>query len=389
MKSAKPKVLRKTVPERKGLLSDEYNDGTDIKQLIQQLQIHKIELEMQNEELRFAQHELEKSMNKYLSLFEMAPVGFFTLNHVGVIIEANDKGLGLLGIPAKKLKNKRFSEFIVPEDVPIFYAFFTGLRNNVRKNVSEIQLLSTSKFVQMEGVLFTDVDDNNSFTVQLAIIDVTLRKQEEEKYAQQKLLQQKQILNTILQTQEDERTRIAEALHNGLGQLLYATKLKIEDLKENKTVKNQISEFLDQAISETRNLSFLLMPTLLKDFGLKVILDEVARRFSTKGFKLECDVIGLKKRLPNNLETDIFRIIQELLNNVLKHSGATRAHILVKKGRDKIEIIVKDNGYGFEIDKASVKGSGLKSIYNRLELMGGSMKINSKCGKGTTVTVSI
>ncbi|MDF2435887.1 MAG: domain S-box protein [Bacteroidota bacterium] len=376
------------MPETSVSSIDEYNDASDVKELVQQLQVHKIELEMQNEELKSAQHELEKSRNKYLSLFDMAPVGFFTLNNVGIILEANEKGLGLLGITARKATNRRFSEFVVPEHIPVFYSFFSGLRNNVGKNVSEIQLLNTSRFVQMEGVLFNDKDDN-SFTVQLAIIDVTLRKEEEERYAHQKLLQQKQILNTILQTQEDERSRIAEALHNGLGQLLYATKLKLEDVKENKSVKTEIAGLLDQAISETRNLSFLLMPALLKDFGLKVILDEVARRFSTKTFKLECDVIGVKKRLSNDRETDIFRIIQELLNNVLKHSGASKAHILVKKGRDKIEIVVKDNGFGFETDKASVKGSGLKSIYNRLELMGGSMKIQSKCGKGTTVTVSV
>src|SRR6476646_10851305 len=118
----------------------------------------------------------------------------------------------------------------------------------------------------MEGVLFSDSTEDN-YTVQLALIDVTLRKQEEERTAQQKLVQQKEMLNVILQAQEEERIRISEALHNGLGQLLYATKLKLEDIKENKNIKMQISGLLNEAISETRNLSFLLMPSLLKDFG--------------------------------------------------------------------------------------------------------------------------
>lgn len=365
------------------------SDDPKLNELIQELQIHKIELEMQNEELQMAQNELEMSRNKYLSLFEAAPVGFFTLDQNSFIMEVNEKGSALLGLPVRKLINKRFSEFIVPENVSVFYTFFTGLKGNKKQNVSEIRLANSLRYVQMEGILFNE-PGNASFTVQLAIIDVTLRKLEEERYVQQKFEQQKQMLKTVMQAQEDERARIAEALHNGLGQLLYAAKLKMEDVKENKSVSLQIQDLLEQAIKETRNLSFLLMPSLLKDFGLSVILDETAKRFSTNTFKLKCTVAGIKDRLPVALETDVFRIIQELLNNVLKHSHATKANIHVKKDRKKILIEVKDNGLGFETKKlASFKGSGINSIYNRLELMNGSISILSACGKGTTVKVVI
>lgn len=384
----------RTFSERMTLLkhreSDMNIDSLDVKELIHELQTYKIELEMQNEELRTAQSELEKSRNKYLSLFETAPVGFFTLDQNGLILEVNEKGAALLGFQQKRLVGQRFQQFVQPDHLTAFYNFFIGLQHSPKKGVSEVQLLNTSKFVQMEGVFFNDLSTQR-FLCQLAIIDVTLRKKEEERYAEQKLSQQKEILNTILQTQEEERIRIAEALHNGLGQLLYATKLKLEDIRENKEVKAQIEDFLNEAITETRNLSFILMPSLLKDFGLKIILEETAKRFSTKAFKLTCEVQGLKQRLPNTIETIVFRMIQELLNNILRHAGATEANIFVKKQKRKLTIVVKDNGHGFCTDKAFAanNGTGLRSVYNRLELLNGTMNIVSKPGRGSLITINL
>jgi PAS domain S-box-containing protein len=365
-------------------------DDFDVKELIQELQIFKIELEMQNEELRDARNEVEESRNKYLSLFETAPVGFFSLDSNGVILEVNEKGVALLGQRPGKLKGRRFQEFIQSDYLPVFYDFFMGLQKAVEKKISEVQLEGTLKYVQMEGILANEKNKDHT-TVQLAIIDVTLRKKEEERYAQQKLAQQKEILNTILETQEEERVRIAEALHNGLGQLLYATKLKVEDIRDNKEVKDQIRDFLDEAIAETRNLSFLMMPSLLKDFGLKVILEETARRFSTKTLKLECNVIGMKERLPGIIETAVFRVVQELLNNILKHSGATLASILIRKNKGKLRITVKDNGRGFDYQKVldEGKGTGLNSVFNRIHLLNGDLQIRSRRGKGTTVIVTL
>lgn len=364
-------------------------DDVLVKELIHELQAYKIELEVQNEELRQVQNELAASHHKYLSLFESAPVGFFTLDHNGIILEANEKASALLVKTVKKLKGHRFLEFIHPEHRLFFHTFLKSMPQGIKKEVAEIRLLDSDRYVQMEGSLSSGKKAGD-FIIQLAIIDLTLRKKEEAEYAQKKLEQQKERLNTILEAQEEERIRIAEALHNGLGQLLYATKLKMEDIKDNKDVKAEVKEFLDEAITETRNLSFTLMPTLLKDFGLQVILDETARRFSTKTLKLECHVLGLKERLSNIQETAAFRIIQELLNNIIKHSRAKSATILVSRRKGRVEIIVMDNGIGFDTEKILEKsgGSGLKSIHNRLDLLNGNIKINSKSNKGTVVTVT-
>ncbi len=296
----------------------------------------------------------------------------------------------MAGLFAKKLKDRRLSEFIHEDYLLVFYNFLKGLQKPLPKKISEIQFFRTLKFVHIEGVIL-HFSKKNDFTYQLAVTDVTQRKKEEERYAKEKALQQKKLLNAILQTQEEERIKISEALHNGLGQLLYAAKLKIEDIEDNEREKKTIQLFLDDAITETRNLSFLLMPALLKDFGLKVILEETAKRFSTNTFTLECNVAGLKERLSNTIETTVFRIIQELLNNVLKHANATTATISVRKYKKKLVVVVKDNGCGFDVENSQsmLKGTGLKSVYSRLELLNGTMTIRSGRGEGTTVTVVI
>ncbi|HEX8517199.1 MAG TPA: PAS domain-containing sensor histidine kinase [Bacteroidia bacterium] len=362
-----------------------------VKELVHELQTYKIELEVQNEELRSAQAELEESHSKYLFLFETAPVGFFMLDHNGMILEVNEKGSALLGQASKHALSHRFQEFIDPEHLITFYTFFKNVSRGSRKEVSEVRLHKTSRYVQMEGVISGKSSKNNKFTMQLAIVDVTQRKKDEAREAKNTLAQQKQILNTILDTQEEERIRIAESLHNGLGQLLYATRLKLEDIKGNGKVKSEVTGFLDEAIKESRDLSFILMPSLLKDFGLKITLEEIAKRFSTKNFKVECHVTGLKNRLPANLEIAVFRIIQELLNNVIKHAKATKAAVLVKKEKAGLKITFRDNGCGFDHEQTLKirRGSGLSSVYNRLELLNGSLRISSKPGKGTTINVTI
>ncbi|RDC63195.1 CheR family methyltransferase [Adhaeribacter pallidiroseus] len=225
------------------------------------------------------------------------------------------------------------------------------------------------------------------------IHDITERKRLEDERINLRLHQQKAVLNAILETQETERKRISESLHNGLGQLLYATKLKIADLQlesaHNKELKRVVDDLLDDAIKETRQLSFELMPSILRDFGLEAALGEICKRVSSSKLQVQCEVIGLKERLDDVLETALFRISQELLNNILKHAQATEANIQVVKQKSKLVLRVEDNGEGFEVQKVGLGGLGLSSIRNRLVLVDGSMNIDSEPGQGSRFTIII
>ncbi|PSR53114.1 hypothetical protein AHMF7605_06020 [Adhaeribacter arboris] len=223
--------------------------------------------------------------------------------------------------------------------------------------------------------------------------DITERKRMEDERINSKLTQQKAILNAILDTQEAERKRISEALHNGLGQLLYATKLQLGDMHPEKPLEKElqtsIDNLLNEAIKETRQLSFELMPSILRDFGLEAAIEEICKRVSSSKIQLQCEVLGLKDRLDEILETAIFRICQELLNNIIKHSQATEASIQLLNQKTKIVLRVEDNGIGFDPEKLDRTGLGLSSIRNRLQLIDGTLDIESEPGQGSLFTIKI
>lgn len=229
------------------------------------------------------------------------------------------------------------------------------------------------------------------------IHDVTeLRKLEEGKTAQ-KLLQQKEVLNAILKTQEEERKRISEALHNGLGQLLYAVKLNLEyyehataprdNSEEAQLTLTKTQSLLAEAIKETRTISFELMPTILEDFGLETTLHDLVRRIENAGLVIHCEVIGLQDRLNSALEMALYRIVQELLNNVIKHAQATQAVISLTRKKRHLILRVEDNGIGFDSSKKVSQGMGLPSIRNRVKLLDGTLNFDSAPGRGTLLTI--
>jgi signal transduction histidine kinase len=182
-------------------------------------------------------------------------------------------------------------------------------------------------------------------------------------------------------------------LHDSVSQLLYAIQLKIDSLnlpisEYNGTFQN-INTLITEAIKETRNISFELAPSILTDFGLAITLEEMTKRLSTETLSIQTKVTGLKRRLRLEMETNIFRIIQELVNNAIKHAQATSITIELINRNKLIEIVVRDNGVGFDTRerRAYHKGSGLSSIKNRVSLFNGKMQVESRPGKGTTTTL--
>ncbi|MGV3587053.1 MAG: PAS domain-containing sensor histidine kinase [Adhaeribacter sp.] len=252
----------------------------------------------------------------------------------------------------------------------------------------------------LDAVVVPLFDAEKQVTGGIAFLhDVTERVKLEQERTRLKLRRQKEILNAILETQEEERRRIAESLHNGVGQILYATKLNLEllqsqvDVKNNElvTLSGQISGLLDEAINETRAVSFELVPVILYDFGLQRALLALKQKIFKAPFDLYFHFEGLEKPLKKEYETAIYRIIQELLNNVIKHAEATEVHVHLTKIGRKIMITVEDNGRGFNYKEPDnlVNGIGLSSIRNRVKLFNGTLNINSQAGKGTIIEIDL
>ncbi|RPD47856.1 PAS domain S-box protein [Hymenobacter sediminis] len=204
-----------------------------------------------------------------------------------------------------------------------------------------------------------------------------------------KLRQQQEVLSAILTTQEEERRRISESLHNGVGQLLYATRLSLDTLPPSEAARTSL-QLLADAIRATRAISFELTPSILEDFGLETALRELVKRIPTQALAIDLNLSGLHQPLPRPLETTVYRSVQELLNNVMKHAKAHEVFVQVAREDGTLHVSVEDDGVGFE-DTTLAKpsnGIGLAGIRTRVGLLGGTFSLQSRPGRGTSITLA-
>ncbi len=261
----------------------------------------------------------------------------------------------------------------------------------------EIPGLETGRMFEVNLVPFTNAAKEVAGAL-VIVHDITQQRQRQAEETSFKLSQQKGIMDAVLTTQNEERKRIAEALHNSLAQLLYATKLNLEDIQLEGNVQKEallplqkVSRFLEEAIKETRTLAHELIPRVLQDFGLKSALKDLATRLSTGSFTVQCVVTGFDQPVDHTLETHLFRFVQELLNNVMKHAEATSALVQVVDKGPTIRIRVVDDGKGMpaEWQTKNLKGMGIATLRDRVKLLQGTIKIDSAPGEGTTVTIDL
>ncbi|MCW3084138.1 MAG: hypothetical protein JWP12_1504 [Bacteroidetes bacterium] len=210
---------------------------------------------------------------------------------------------------------------------------------------------------------------------------------------QQKLnQQQKEQAVAVMETQEQERKRIAEDLHDSLGHLLSTIKLNLQTLpEEQKQYYVNSLQLLNQASTEIHNISFDLMPQTLEEEGLVPALRELAdkiRRSSLYDIMLQVhdmDNFTLDKQTKFN----IYRIVQEAVNNILKHAEAKEINIQLIKQDDHLTIMIEDDGKGFNKADLKMNGRGLRNITARSEWLDGTITIDSTPGRGTTIVIEI
>ncbi len=227
------------------------------------------------------------------------------------------------------------------------------------------------------------------------------RKRAEEEH--QTLLEQRIRSLSIIEAQENERRRISRELHDGLGQLLSATKLKLgmfefvqsqNKEKFNELIK-EVDSIISKAIVEARRISHDLRPTTLDDFGLIPALRILCQEFSKlTGIKVKFQVSQLLERIDQKVEIAIYRIIQESFNNISKYAEATEVILDLYRKENFVYVRVKDNGKGFDIgeaikNKKMGRGFGLLNMKERAELVGGKVDIITAAGQGTEVLLEI
>ena len=208
----------------------------------------------------------------------------------------------------------------------------------------------------------------------------------------------------VLRMQEEERSKISRELHDGIGQSLTALKMNLDfvfaDLEkslstESKRQLDDARKLAEQSLAEVRELSRLLRPRMLDDLGLLPTMRWLARTFTKRtGIKVLLQTNGSQPKVGAEIETMLFRITQEALNNVAKHSGSKIAHVKLACLRSSIRLSIEDKGKGFNtasITKVKDQefGSGLSGIRDRVTLWAGKFSLESEAGRGTSVNVEI
>jgi signal transduction histidine kinase len=213
------------------------------------------------------------------------------------------------------------------------------------------------------------------------------------KLKEQQLQNERDNLRVMIETQEIERTRIARELHDGVGQLLSATALSLENLKgkishDDTGIEHPVG-LLQEACSEVRTISHQMAPVTLKEHGLAIALEELIRRsLPAEGLTISFNELGLKERLPDNIETALFRVSQELIQNTIKHSGANKAELQIMKTDSGILYTFEDNGHGFN-PSGSKNGMGMKNILARISAIDGKVDFSLGSGGGLQVVLRL
>lgn len=354
---------------------------------------------------KFAEQEQLKGLSLLQQSEELARTGSWEYDLVSGEFTCSDGMYKLFDLTKETaIKPEHYLEYSTVNSKPTAQKILQSLKTG-DLGFEEIIELKTSKSDRVLKVKTFIFKENGIPQKVLGVnVDITLQlalslKNEQLKLERAELekKQQQEIFKTILSTQQEERKVIAESLHNGLGQLLYGVKLRLErniytlgEVSNDAQLDNMLEteRLLADAIRESRRFSHQLMPTILEDFGLEVALNDVKSQLEVT-VRIEATYSGSAHHLDQYLQISVFRIVQELLLNVVKHAEAACAKLKVCITKNTIQIVVEDDGKGFEVGPNFANGLGLRMIQSKANLLNGKLQISPRSGKGTRIEINL
>lgn len=347
-------------------------------------------------ESRNAQQRLLDASERLAMTLKASSTGTWTMQLGENQMFLDDFSYQILGIQPATFdrKSSSFLELIHPNDQDVVRQIFLNAASKGTRFDAEFRIRTKDgllKVVYAQGQEIHSFQEKNYFAG--ILMDITERKRLEHEAERARKEKQRSILSAAIVAQEKERTRISIALHDSICQLLYGIRLNLQTIQRSNggTIQfGNVNKLLDQVIQETREMSYELTPSVLRDFGFTAGIQEMASRLSLDGFKIKTNIDSDVNFFDEDKQLYIFRIIQELINNCIKHAEASVAEIKMFTEPDCVWLIFSDNGKGFDYNekKGLIKGSGLRSIKNRIFLLNGEMKVDSS-QKGTTITIKI
>lgn len=416
----------------------------DTHRLLHELQVHQVQLEMQNSELREARNRGEALLEKYTDLYDFAPVGYFSLDASARIQEVNLTGASMLCVERSRLLRRRFTGFVAPASRSHFESFLQNAFSSTEKNVCELLLESGSSrtiWVDLQGERNAHPDAEQPLC-RLAVSDITALKRaaeaqrrveelkllnealeaevaarkktekslRESKRRQSRLLVEarqmqdklRMLSHKLLHVQEDERRRISVDLHDEIAQTLVAINVHLASLSRstprgNNEIREKIVEtqqLVQHSVESVHRFAMGLRPTVLDDLGLVAALQACASEFTDQTqVKVRFSKTGELCPLGDASTVALYRVAQAALSNVAQHAQATSVQLKLRQLKRTVRLEIIDDGKAFNTKKerAGKRSNrlGLIGMQERIEMVGGKFTVSSSPGKGTTIRVSL
>ena len=334
-------------------------------------------INMLGEELK----EATISRNYFNNIFNSVTDMVFVLDKAGIIKDINLSVLDHLKYNKEEVINKSIDDFCASTENALFKFIIKQLRAE-HKLSNQITYLKSSSDVKVSVYLNASWLNYHGYAkngILLLAKDIT-----------EQLQTESALLRAIIDTEEKERQRLARDIHDSLGQQLSAIKFYISACAETARNKSQrlklekCNEQMVDVLADMREICFNLIPKTLREFGLIKAVKELCQQVARDN-KIDFKILNEESMtdLPTNISIDIFRIIQEFINNAQKHGKASKIIMKFLKNENAITINLKENGIGFIENHISSKSMGLQNVRSRVKSHNGEIKIKSFLGKGT------
>ena len=263
----------------------------------------------------------------------------------------------------------------------------------------EQQILKQHNRIRMQNFLFIGIGGLILLTGLLINSQYRRNKLRQETKMKTELMnQQAMAVKAVIEAEENERQRIAKDLHDGVGQMMSAAKMNLSAFEseiqfannEQKQALEKVILLVDESCKEVRTVSHIMMPNALLKKNLAAAIRDFVDKLNNKTLQAHVHTEGIDERMDSNIETVLYRVVQECVHNAIKHAGATTLDISLIRDKDGISGTIEDNGKGFDIaDKENFEGIGLKNITTRIEYLKGTVDFDSAPGRGTVVAFHI
>ncbi len=329
------------------------------------------------------------------SIVESSHDSIITIDLEMEITSWNKAAESLYGYPASDAIGKLLTTLTLPKDFQRLLDKIERIKQSREVEIFESERVGKDKAHMILEVVVSPVNDAEGELIGISTIarDLTARRLAE------KAMHDKDVLHRMIIAQEDERSRISRDLHDELGQQVTALQFVVERAKglckdeETRATIQSIAEIAKAIDNSVDFLAWELRPALLDNVGLVAAIENYVEQWSHRAtIPAEFEIRGiLDALLPAQVETNVYRIVQEFLNNTHKHAGAKRVEVIFDHQGSSIDLIITDDGKGFSLrnKKKLTGGLGLTGMRERASLIGGTLELESKPGQGTSIHLRV